>query len=48
MRKASEMVDQVVYKLDEFIKPGMMERDIIKKIPEFLKRPDVMRCLSAP
>ncbi len=37
MRKASEMVDQVVYKLIEFIKPGMMERDIIKKIPEFFE-----------
>ena len=37
MRKASGMVDKVVYKLIDFIRPGMTERDIIKKIPEFFE-----------
>ena len=37
MREASGMVDQVVYKLIDFIRPGMTERDIIKKIPEFFE-----------
>lgn len=37
MRKASIMVDSVVAKLQRFIKPGMKERDIIKKIPEFFE-----------
>ncbi|MDD2351563.1 MAG: Xaa-Pro peptidase family protein [Synergistaceae bacterium] len=37
MREASGMVDQVVYKLIDFIRPGMTEREIIKKIPEFFE-----------
>lgn len=37
MREASRMVDQVVYKLIDFIRPGITERDIIKKIPEFFE-----------
>mgnify|MGYP001207976469 CR=1 FL=1 len=37
MREASRMVDAVVAKLQHFIAPGMKERDIIKKIPEFFE-----------
>ena len=35
LREASRMADQVIYKLIDFIKPGMTEKDIIKKIPDF-------------
>lgn len=37
LREASRMVDQVVYKLFDFIKPGMTEKEIIKKIPDFFE-----------
>lgn len=37
LREASRMVDKVVYSLIEFIRPGMTERQIIKKIPEFFE-----------
>lgn len=37
MRIASRIVDGVVAKLQKFIKPGMKEREIIKKIPEFFE-----------
>lgn len=37
LREASRMVDHVVYKLIDFIKPGMTEKDIIKKIPDFFE-----------
>jgi Xaa-Pro dipeptidase len=37
MRKASEIVDNVVRKLQRFIKPGMKERDIAKAIPQFFE-----------
>jgi Xaa-Pro aminopeptidase len=37
LREAARMIDAVVEKLFVFIKPGMKERDIIKKIPEFLE-----------
>jgi len=37
IRKASSIVDGVVSELSKFIKPGMRERDIIKKIPDFFE-----------
>lgn len=37
MREASCIVDAVVYKLKDFIRPGMTERQIAKKIPEFFE-----------
>lgn len=37
MREASRMVDAVVGKLHGFIRPGMTERQIAKKIPEFFE-----------
>ena len=37
LREASRMVDKVVYKLIDFVKPGMTEKDIIKKIPDFFE-----------
>lgn len=37
MREASLMVDGVVRKLRDFIRPGMTERQIAKKIPEFFE-----------
>lgn len=37
MRESSKIVDGVVAKLHKFIKPGMKERDIAKKIPEFFE-----------
>ncbi|MBL3538985.1 Xaa-Pro peptidase family protein [Aminivibrio sp.] len=37
MREASRIVDEVVGKLRDFIRPGMTERQIAKKIPEFFE-----------
>ncbi len=37
LREASGMVDKVVYKLIDFIRPGMTERDVIKMIPQFFE-----------
>lgn len=37
MRDSSRMADLVVSKLRKFIKPGMTEREIIKKIPVFFE-----------
>ena len=37
LREASGMVDKVVYKLIDFIRPGMTERDIMKMIPQFFE-----------
>lgn len=37
LREAARMIDFTVEKLFTFIKPGMKERDIIKKIPDFLE-----------
>ncbi|MCF0247649.1 MAG: aminopeptidase P family protein [Synergistes sp.] len=37
LREAARQIDSVVEKLFTFIKPGMRERDISKKIPEFLE-----------
>ena len=37
MRHASKIADKVVEKLQKFIKPGMKERDVAKKIAEFFE-----------
>ena len=37
MRESSRIVDAVVGKIKAYIKPGMKERDIVKKIPEFFE-----------
>ncbi|MDO5115583.1 MAG: Xaa-Pro peptidase family protein [Synergistaceae bacterium] len=37
LREAARMIDAVVDKLFLFIRPGMKERDVVKKIPELLE-----------
>lgn len=37
MREAARLIDAVVDKLFTFIKPGMKERDVVKKVPELLE-----------
>lgn len=37
MRESSRIVDKVVEKIKAFLKPGLKERDILKKIPEFFE-----------
>jgi len=48
MREASRMVDAVVYKLRDFIRPGMTERRIAKKIPEFFEEAGCMGVSFGP
>lgn len=37
MREAARLIDAVVDKLFTFIKPGMKERDVVKKVPDLLE-----------
>ena len=42
LRESSRIVDKVVAKLQKFIRPGIKERDVAKKIPEFFEEEGVI------
>ena len=48
MRESSKIVDNVVAKLQKFIRPGMKERDIAKKIAEFFEEDGVTQMSFSP
>ncbi len=48
MRESSRIVDNVVAKLQKFIKPGMTEHAVAKKIPEFFEEDGVVKCSFSP
>ena len=48
MRESSRIVDKVVAKLQKFIRPGMKERDVAKKIPDFFEEEGVIQMSFSP
>ena len=48
LRESSRIVDKVVAKLQKFIRPGIKERDVAKKIPEFFEEEGVTQMSFNP
>ena len=48
MRESSRIVDKVVAKLQKFIRPGMKERDVATKIPDFFEEEGVIQMSFSP
>ena len=48
LRESSRIVDNVVAKLQKFIRPGMKERDVAKKIVEFFEEDGVTQMSFSP
>lgn len=48
MRESSRIVDKVVGKLQKFIRPGMKEREVAKKIPDFFEEEGVTQMSFSP
>lgn len=48
LRESSRIVDKVVAKLQKFIRPGIKERDVAKKIPDFFEEEGVTQMSFNP